>query len=63
MFAEKLKCTPLFVNTNQCHIKYFAGCGVYCNQCAINGPDLCDPNQCQPGYMFDQASKTCQCML
>ena len=41
----------------------FTGCGLYCNQCAINGPGLCDPNQCQPGYMFDPASKTCQCKL
>ena len=62
MCAEKLKRTPLSVNANQCQIKYFVGCGVYCNQCAINGPGLCDPNQCQPGYMFDPASKTCQCM-
>lgn len=38
-----------------------AACGAYCNQCAINGPGYCDPGQCQPGYMYDPATLTCQC--
>ena len=37
-----------------------AGCADNCNKCDVNGPDICDMNQCETGYYLDTPGNTCE---
>ena len=47
-----------------CVMTYFLGdvadCGDNCIKCDVNGPDMCDTDQCETGYALDTNDNACQ---